>query len=377
MPHAIELESDIDRSEVSSTKKKPKRLLVISISAVCLLAVVGGGAFAYASFATPSESAVQPATKVSTESIQSGQLKAETTVPGTLDFAAPASMLATTTGTLTYLPSAGAVLHAGEAIYRADQQPVILMTGAMPAWRDFEPGMNPGDDVTQLQQNLGALGYFDGEADGRYTWGTREAVYDWKKDVGFEPDYSLSRSSIIFASGSIRIDSIEPSIGSSVAPGTKLFGITSPSKMVTADVPIKNAEIAVAGTPVTIDLPNGSSTTGTIASVGSPTERTQDNKKTVVLPISVALSDQEALGQLTKISVTLHFEQVVREDVLSVSVDALVPIAEGKFALELPRKSADAERKLLPVELGIFAADRVEVSGKGIKAGLEVTVPVQ
>lgn len=377
MHNAMERGSETDRPEEPTTLKKPKRLLAFSVTAVCLLAVVGGGAFAYASFTTPSETAVQPAIKVGTEKVQSGQLKAETTVPGTLDFADPASILATTTGTLTYLPSVGTVLHAGEALYRADQQPVILMTGAMPAWRDFEPGMDPGDDVTQLQQNLGALGYLDGEADGRYGWSTREAVYDWKKDVGLAPDYSLSKGSIIFASGSIRIDSIEPSIGSPVAPGTKLFGITSPIKMVTADVPIKNAEIAVAGTPVTIDLPSGTSTTGTIASVGNPTERTQDNKKSVVLPMSVALSDQDALGKLTKISVTVHFENVVREDVLSVSVDALVPIAEGKFALELPRKTADAKRKLLPVELGTFAADRVEVSGKGIKAGLEVTVPAQ
>lgn len=377
MHNAIELESEIDQPEAANTKRKPKRFVVLSISAVCVLAVVGGGAFAYASFAAPSETTVQPATKVSTESVESGQLKAETTVPGTLDFANPGSLGATTAGTLTYLPPAGTVLHAGEALYRADQQPVFLMTGTMPAWRDFEPGMDPGDDVAQLQQNLGALGYLEGEADGRYNWSTREAVHDWKKDVGLEPDSSLSKSSIIFTSGSIRIDSIEMSLGSSVAPGAKLFGITSPSKVVTADVPIKNAEIAAIGTLVAVDLPNGNSTAGTIASVGSPTERTQDNKKTVVLPISVALSDQDALGQLTKISVTVHFEQVVREDVLSVSVDALVPIAEGKFALELPRKSADAERKLLPVELGTFAADRVEVSGKGITVGLEVTVPAQ
>ena len=369
--------SEPDHSVAPSTHQRPRRALIISLSIAGALALVGGGAFAYTSFTAPSEAVVQPPTKSSTEAVESGSLKAEVTVPGTLDFAAPSSLQATTTGTLTYVPQAGAVLHAGDILYRADEQPVFLMTGTMPAWRDFSPGMEHGDDVMQLQQNLGALGYLDGEADGHYDWRTREAVYDWKDDLGLEPDYSLSRSSIVFTSGEIRIDSIELGIGSSVAPGTKLFGITSPSKVVTADVPMKNAEIAVADAPVTIDLPNGTSTTGTIAGVGSPTERTQDNNKSIVVPISIALTDQAALGQLTKISVTAHFENVVREDVLSVSVDALVPVAEGKFAVELPRKSADAERRLLPVELGTFAADRVEISGKNIKAGLEVTVPAR
>lgn len=375
MHNDTELEPEIERPAAQATAKKPNRFLLISLGAVCVLALAGGGAFAYASYAAPSAPAEQPVTHVATETVESGQLKAETTVPGTLDFASQSSLLATINGTLTYLPSAGTVLHAGEVLYRADQQPVFVMTGAMPAWRDFEPGMDPGDDVTQLQQNLGALGYLDGEADGRYNWRTQEAVYDWKKDVGLVADSSLSRSTIVFSAGSIRIDTVELAIGSVVSPGSKVFGTTSPTKIVSADVPMKHAEFAVAGTQVTIDLPNGASTSGTIASTSSPIERSQDNKKTVVVPITVALSDQEVLGQLTKISVTVHFEQVVREDVLSVSVDALVPIAEGKFALELPRKNGAAERTLLPVELGVFTLDRVEISGKGVRAGLEVTVP--
>lgn len=368
-------ELDPELAGPTATRKKPNRMLLVSLGVVCALALAGGGVFAYLSYAAPQTPVVQPITKVATETVESGQLKAETTVPGILDYSGQGSLLATTSGTLTYLPPTGTVLNAGDALYRADQQPVLLLSGAMPAWRDFEPGMDPGDDVTQLQQNLGAFGYLDGEADGRYNWRTQEAVYDWQKAVGLEPSSSLSKSSIIFSTGSIRVDSVELAIGSAVSPGSKLFGTTSPTKTVLADVPMKHAEIAVVDTPVTIDLPNGSTTTGTIASTASPIERNQDNKKTVVLPITIALSDQEALGQLTKISVTVHFESVVREDVLSVSVDALVPIAEGKFALELPRNSGDVERTLLPVELGAFASDRVEVSGTGIKAGLKVTVP--
>ena len=312
--NVTELEPEFDQSAEPRAQKRTRRALVTSLSIVGALAVLGGGAFAYTVISVPSEAVVQPTTKVGTEAIVSGTLKAEIALPGTLDFAAPSTLLATTSGTLTYLPSAGTVLRAGEVLYSADQQPVFLMAGTMPAWRDFEPGMEHGDDVMQLQQNLRALGYLDGEAGGYYDWRTREAVYEWKDDLGQDPDYSLSKSSIIFVSAEIRIDSRELGIGGSVAPGTQLFRITSPSKVITVDVPMKNAEIAVVDSPVTIDLPNGTSTTGKIASVGNPTERTQDDNKTVVVPISVARTDQDALGQLTKISVTVHFESVVRED---------------------------------------------------------------
>ena len=54
------------------------------------------------------------------------------------------------------------------------------MYGDTPAWRDMSPGISRGRDVAQLEQNLKALGYFDGTPDGSYTSATTTAVKNWQ-----------------------------------------------------------------------------------------------------------------------------------------------------------------------------------------------------
>ena len=45
-----------------------------------------------------------------------------------------------------------------------------------------------GDRVTQLQQRLQELGYYQGEVDGQFGPGTREAVIAFQKNNGLDPD---------------------------------------------------------------------------------------------------------------------------------------------------------------------------------------------
>jgi len=67
----------------------------------------------------------------------------------------------------------------------------------------------------------------------------------------------------------------------------------------------------------------------------------------------------------------------VKNDVLTVPVDALVPISENEFAVELPRTTSSAKRTLVPVTVGAFASGMVEISGDGIVDGLSVVVPAR
>lgn len=62
-----------------------------------------------------------------------------------------------------------------------------------------------------------------------------------------------------------------------------------------------------------------------------------------------------------------------REDVLAVPVNALLAQQGGGYAVEVTGADGTTRRK--PVTLGMFADGKVEVSGKGIKEGLDVGVP--
>ena len=62
-------------------------------------------------------------------------------------------------GTITRITPEGRTRSAGDVLYRVGQQPVVLMDGALPAWRSLSAGAENGADVHQLEENLVALGY--------------------------------------------------------------------------------------------------------------------------------------------------------------------------------------------------------------------------
>ncbi len=79
---------------------------------------------------------------------------------GTLRYAGEGTLIAGTSGTITRLREPGAVVRRGRALYAVDGRSAAwLLYGALPAWRDFAPGMAGGEDVRQLERNLRALGH--------------------------------------------------------------------------------------------------------------------------------------------------------------------------------------------------------------------------
>ncbi len=85
-------------------------------------------------------------------------------------------------GTVTSVEATEAV-EPGDVLYTVDTVPVRAVVGTVPFWRPLGPGAE-GEDVVQLQRALADLGFFHGEADGRYGWATTEAVRAWQRDLG-------------------------------------------------------------------------------------------------------------------------------------------------------------------------------------------------
>ena len=70
--------------------------------------------------------------------------------------------------------------------------------------------------------------------------------------------------------------------------------------------------------------------------------------------------------------VEVHVDVVAAEDVLAVPVEAVLALAEGGYAVEVD--DGTGTRRLVAVELGVFADGMVEVTRRA-GAGDQVVVP--
>jgi peptidoglycan hydrolase-like protein with peptidoglycan-binding domain len=83
--------------------------------------------------------------------------------------------------------AAGKTAHNGEKLAEIDGEPLFALAGRVPAWRDITPGES-GPDVTELQQALARLGYYqDGDTPGLFGAATQEAVALYYEHLGYPP----------------------------------------------------------------------------------------------------------------------------------------------------------------------------------------------
>jgi peptidoglycan hydrolase-like protein with peptidoglycan-binding domain len=342
---------------------------------VVIAALVAG----YAAWAPGDDEQPPPPLAVSTVEVTTGSVVSETKAAGTVQYASTVPIGSGLSGVVTELPAPGATIGAGAVAYRVDTRPVVMLAGTVPAWRDFSSGMTDGEDVRQLEQNLRTLGVFSGEPDPRFTWDTTVAIRAWQKSLGVERTGALERSMIVISDQDLRVDTVESRVGAQVGPGSPLFQATSRQLIVEVNVKSSDRQAAVVGAPATVSLPTGVTAEGIVESVGAPASKpdADGSGSSVVVPVRITLADQAAVAELALSGVTVSFAGTVTDDVLTVPVDALVPISDTQFAVELPRKHPDAERTLIPVTVGAFASGLVEISGAKIVDGLSVVVPAR
>jgi hypothetical protein len=215
-------------------------------------------------------------------------------------------------------------------------------------------------DVTQLADNLGALGYAGTLA---------EQVEAWQHDTGLPVTGVIGPSQMVVASGPVHVASHSVSVGetlsSSSQDGGAILAYSSTEKLVTVPLAVADQALAAIGRPVTVTLPDDRTIEGTISEIGSVV--TDSN-----VEVTISIGDQAALGELEVAAVDVEFVTDGRQDVLSVPVAALLARPEGGFALEIV---ANGDSTLVQVTTGLFAAGRVEVSGDGIAEGMRVGVP--
>ncbi|MFI5911113.1 peptidoglycan-binding protein [Dactylosporangium sp. NPDC051541] len=273
-------------------------------------------------------------------------------------------------GTLTEVPAVGTTVQRGQALYRTDNTPVVLLYGAMPSYRNLTVG-DEGPDVKQLEENLAALGYTGFTVDDTYSSSTASAVKKWQGDLGITKTGTVEAGRIVYATGAVRVDEHKAEAGD--PSGGAILAYTSTTPVVTIDLDTSDQRLAKTGAAVSVKLPDGKGVAGKISVVQTVIQPAQGNTAaTTKYRVTITPDDAKAFDGLDQVTVTVTFTAGKRENVLAVPVQALLALAEGGYGVQVV---ADGTTKIVAVKLGLFAAGKVEITGDGISAGTVVGMP--
>ena len=347
--------------------------------ALGVVVVVAAGAVAgwqAGVFSPPASPAAgqQGAPAPATAAVARENITATTPVNATLGYAGSYMVTGRGGGTLTWLPQPGQVISEGQAVYKTDNgKPVVLLYGSVPDWRALDEGVT-GADVIQLNHDLVALGDADSAEISTLGWDyfsaeTAAGVQKLQTGLGISPSGSLPLGQVVFEPEALRVAQVTGSLGGQ-ASGPMLIA-TSDRHVVTIALDAAMQSQVAAGDAVTVTLPDGSSTPGTVSSVG---EVASGSASSATIPVTVTLTDPRAAGTLDQAPVTVNLTTASAKNALVVPVGALLAQAPGGYVVEVV--GAGNTRRYVPVTTGIFddAYGLVQVTG-ALTPGQRVVVP--
>jgi peptidoglycan hydrolase-like protein with peptidoglycan-binding domain len=201
----------------------------IRIAAAATLAVAGGAVVAIAALGSPGSPAASRAdvgvpAGDGTAMVQRRTLTEHTQASGTLGYGGSQDLYDRVAGTFTWLPGVGAVIGRGGTLWRIDNEPVVLMYGAVPAYRTLKAGVADGPDVGELNANLAALG-FDPTgtiaSSQHFSEATAAAVRRWQAAEGLPETGSVQLGRVVFATSARRVTAVHVVLGQDPPGGSE------------------------------------------------------------------------------------------------------------------------------------------------------------
>ncbi|WP_341974287.1 peptidoglycan-binding protein [Microbacterium sp. LWO13-1.2] len=357
-----------DTTPTTARPRRKRALLLTGLGVLVVAAIVAAVVLVQRPFSAQPK---DDKGSVETATVTRGELTEQLRAQGTLGFSSLRDIGTTLSGIVTGVPAGGTVITAGQELFRINDSPVILLHGNLPVWRAFSEEMTNGADVLQLETNLAALGFFGRTPDAQFTWHTIDAIKKWQKSLGLEQTGMIEDGRIIFSPTDVRIQSTKAAVGAGASAA--IVSVTGTSKQVLVYIDTADQAIAPVSKSVTVVLPGGVETTGTIATVGAPVERDGANGKAVKIPVTLTLDDPAVAADLDNVTVSIVLTQSKGTDLLLVPVTALLAQPGGGFAVEVTTGKS-GKTKLVPVELGAFASGLVAVTGGGLAEGDKVVV---
>jgi hypothetical protein len=323
------------------------------------------------------------ATSLATVTRQS--LSENTQVNGVLGYAGSYTVLGQAAGTVTWLPELGQVIRQGQVLYQVDGAPVVLLYGETPAYRALAEGATgaamTGKDVAELNHDLVALGYVHksdlDSAWGQFHWATKAGVEKLQKHLGVDQSGQLPLGDVVFLPTAARVTTLLAGLG---APATgPVLRASSTARTVSVALDADLQSEVTAGNRVTITLPDGSTTPGTVTAVGkvatTPSNNSGGAEGAPTVPVTIQPTNARATGSWDQAPVQVAITDQTVANVLAVPVFALLAQSGGEYAVEVA--NPDGTRHLVSVSPGLFddAAGLVQVTGSGLSAGQHVVVP--
>ena len=355
--------------------------VIVAVAATAAVAVAVTDPFGH-----PSRSAggvADNAYPTSTATIERRSLASQTNLNATLGYAETYSLVGHQQGTYTWLPAAGQVIRQGQVLYRADGYPVVLLYGSTPAYRNLAEGATAaslaGADVAQLDADLVALGYATVSeipaGSNEFSWWTKVAVENLQTALGVTVNGSLALGQVVFLPSAARVTSLTATLGGPAGPGQPVLTATSTVRSVTIALDAAQQSQVKAGDKVVITLPDGSTTPGVVASVGTVATAAGGSTSSPTVTVEVTPTDPAGTGSVDQAPVQVSITTATVADALAVPVDALMATSAGGYALEAI--NADGTHALKDVTLGLFddVDGLVQVTGSGVAAGERVVVP--
>ncbi len=340
--------------------------------------LVGAGAL----LRRPTSAASPPDRPIATATVTRQDLVDIRTVSGKLGHGRAQPVVSRMAGTVTALPSVGETIERGKTLFRLNDEPVILLFGALPAYRALTAGQpeKPGDgttpptpavlasrgaDVKQFKENLRALGYALSKDD-IFGEQTAAVVRRWQRDLGLPQTGTVELGRVYYAAGPVRIAEHKLAVGAE-ATGA-VVTVTGTARMVTATVKVHDGRLAQPGTQAKIETSGGRQFTGTVTTLSTPDDESAGGQDPV-LEATLTIDDPATVSEVDGGPVRVMFTAQERKGVLVVPVGALVALAEGGFGLQVLDGPSP---RYVAVTAGLFANGRVEVSGAGIGEGMTV-----
>ncbi len=357
-----------------------RRRFLLGAGAASVVPIAGGAAVVIrdgADSAAGDPSASTPAGTATAE-VTRRDLAEQEELDGTLGYGDTSQVSLSGAGTITALPALGSVIDRGQTVAEVDGLAVPLLFGDRPLWRQLDANATDGVDIQELETNLVALGFATSDSltvDQDWTSATTAAVKDWQKSLGRDQTGVVAPGDAVVLPGAVRVSAHPSAVGSPA--GGPVLEVTGTTRLVSIDLDATKQSLVSADQAVEVVLPDTTTTTGTITSVGSVAQAGQDSDgdgspDSSTIEVLVALDDPNAGGSLDQAPVTVRVVTSTAQDVLAVPVSALLALADGRYVVE--RVESDGTTSQVPVETGPFADGWVEVTGD-LAEGDEVVVP--
>ena len=351
-------------------------IVCLAVVAVITLGLLGG----FDSDNGPDQEPAAVTSSRNTATVTKTDFVKETEIDGTLGFGDVESLPNLSSGIVTWLPEPGSVIGFGDVIYKINDEPVILLHGTMPMFRDIDENTSSARDVAQLQTYFVELGFSDTYPVARSTYDlstdryvtsiTLSQIEQWQESVGVDRTGVVKKSQIVFRPEPFRVDAITARLGQSVNGGS-LINITEARRVVTVHLDTELGGLIAMGDIVEVELPDGNSVEGTVTHVADVATRiVQGQQQTTYLDVVIELLGSGA--SFDQSPVTVKVEEVLEQDAVAVPIAALLALAEGGYGLEV--LDPDNTVRLVGVELGTFHGNQVSIS-RGVQPGQSVIIP--